>query len=87
MLDLYTSEREWKESRNGNYYALENDRLVATVFRNEFGYWFIIINGEPLNSIVADEHFKEAEEGTSRADEILDCAECMLKTLSPKRYG
>ena len=79
---LPTEEYEWKESASGNHVCIHSGDLVATVFNNNYA-WQIIINGDDVGRIVADEAFKEHPEAISRTEEILNGTDCTLAPLKP----
>ena len=73
---------EWKQSRKGNFVCIRDETVVATVFRNGPKYaWQIIINIAGVGEIVENEAFDDAASAMRRAEEILDGANCRLKTM------
>jgi len=78
-------ENEWAENSNGNYVRRDSSGdVVATVFcKNVCDPWKIIINGDDVGHIVVDETFNMHPEAISRANDILDGADCILAVLKP----
>lgn len=66
----------WAENSKGNFVMLDDDSLRATVFKNTYGVWKIIVNSDDSGKLVADEYFVDAEDAIERADAILDGAPC-----------
>jgi len=85
MYDLQpTTEYEWKETANGNFVGIYDDEFVATVFSKAGGgVWQIIINGDGVGRIVAEEAFADPDDAMERAEEVLAGADCTLVVLKP----
>ena len=66
----------WLENGNGNFVMLDGGSLLATVFKNSYGVWQIIVNSDEGGKLVGDENFESAEDATERADAILAGAPC-----------
>lgn len=79
------NEYEWKQSAKGNFVCIKDDEHVATVFRNKWGTWQIILSGTP-GKLVLDEGFETADAGQARAEEILDGAECITLARERRRH-
>lgn len=86
MYDWHIEDREWVQVPSGNYCCNDGDHHVATVFRNKWGNWGIIITDEPYSKLVRNELFEDAQAAMKRADEILDGAEYSGMKLLPKFY-
>jgi hypothetical protein len=77
----------WKESRNGNYVYICDDRIAATVYhppKAQAGVWCIIINRAHAGYIVQDEYFTDVDDAQERAEAILDGAPANLKMMRPR---
>jgi len=82
-----SDEIEWKESRNGNFVCICDDRIAATVFnppKAQAGVWCIIINRAHAGYIVEEEYFTDVEDAQERAEAILDGADAKLKMMRPR---
>lgn len=82
--DLLTDDKStWHESAKGSW-CRKNDssEVTATVFRNSFGAWQIIINLDRLGRLVANEYYPDSTAALDRADAILGGANCRF--LPPK---
>lgn len=79
MFDEY----EWNENSNGNYVARDSyDHHVGTVHHNRYK-WLITLNIDDVGHNVKDEYFDSADGAMSRAEDILNGAECNLVQMRP----
>ena len=74
-MDANFTEDRWRENAKGNFVRIDDDRIVATVFRR-YEAWQISIQSGPITRFVANEAFESADAARDRADEILNGAEC-----------
>lgn len=85
LADFETEDREWKENAKGNYVCIEERQVVATVFRNAYGAWKIVLKGEIWGRLVADEIFTDPEEAIARAMGVLDGADHHFIHMFPRK--
>ena len=78
------SQPQWKEKSNGNWVFKENEYTVlATVFKNKYYGWQIIINRPEGGRLVADEGFADSDEAKDRAQDIVEGAVCTFLPFRP----
>lgn len=70
------TDSNWIKNDNGNFVLLDAGYLRATVFKNTYGVWQIIVNRDDDGKLVADEYFTEPDAAINRADAILAGASC-----------
>ena len=76
---------EWRESQNGNFVLFEGEgTIAATVFKNKYSSWQIIINSQFVGKLVANEYFDDAEMAKLRAVKIFNGADCTYLSIKNK---
>lgn len=74
---MNTEFNDWTENKNGNFVLRDDyDEVLATVYHSNFDFWQITINGAFGSQFVADERLNTAEQAISRAEAILNGAQC-----------
>lgn len=85
LADFETENREWKENAKGNYVCIEEKQIVATVFKNPYGVWQIVLKGEIWGRLVTDEIFTDPGDAIDRAMDVLDGADYQFIHMYPRK--
>jgi hypothetical protein len=77
---------EWITSHKGNHVCIVNDEIAATVYRNKYEIWQIVINRDGRGFFVVDEYFEDFTAAMMRAEHILQGATCERKPAQVERH-
>jgi len=70
---------EWKESSAGNHVLIEDEELIATVYKSKHSpTWQIVINHDGSGYFVVDEFYQDSEKAIERTEAIFDGAACTV---------
>jgi len=66
------------------HFCRMNDEIVAAIYRDDYGYWQIVITRDGADLFVVDEYYYSVFGASIRAVEILWGAKCDLKPEIPE---